>query len=125
MAPELNRTGLDWGEDFSIEWHKVPDYERDGSTSWENVCVLRITTADGTRVVRRDKIDGISRLPTGAVHRDAQDKEILVLTTVLFYGGQATALAGTKRGTSDVLHNRIEKAWLGDGFDPFGRGGQG
>lgn len=117
--------GFASGEKFATEWHKVPtavysdDERRYASPSWDNVCVLRIATWDSERVIRRDRIDGISRLFTGAVHRDEAGKEIPVQTTVIIYGGQAIAVGGVKIGTSDALHRAIDSAWLGDGFDPY------
>lgn len=117
-------TGLAAHESLDVEWYKVPTLNEHDSDFFD-VCVLRIQTVDGVRVIKRDKIEGISRIATGAVHRDPNGptdqvaREIPVMTTVLIMGGQSIALGGTRSGTSDELHSRIEMAWLGNGFDPL------
>jgi hypothetical protein len=111
-------SGFMGSEACDLTWHKMPD-NRGPNPTWENVCVLRITTFSGQRTIRRDKIDGVCRLPTGAVHKNDKQQEILVYTTVLLVNGESIAVGGTRTGTSDALHACIEAAWLGDGFDPL------
>lgn len=118
-------TGFATGEMVTVEWHKVPSGQPGGQRfqmpNWEEVCVLRMMTVDGRRTIRRDRIDGVSRVPTSAVHKSPEGVEFPVMTTVLLVKGQTITLGSPRVGTSEAFHAQIEKLWLGDGFDPDAR----